>query len=143
MAVAGSLVKFYLVWLCVSWTVFLDPSLFGLVLSRCGVFGWVGTQAAHKEAGGPRVGRAARSETLAEPGALSWRPSRSLPTCTYADASGLDLSAKEAQKQLGNIHLLTIHLGSTHLERTSSPAPEQAAIVRALKAEPVTKTRAV
>jgi hypothetical protein len=66
-----------------------------------------------------------------------------LTSRTYADASCLDLSAKEAQQQLGNNHLLTIHLGSTHLERTSSPAPEQAAIVRALKAEPVTTIRAL
>jgi hypothetical protein len=59
------------------------------------------------------------------------------------DAAELDLNAKEALQRLENIHHLTIHLGSTHLDRTSTPTPEQDAILRALKAELGTKTRAL
>ena len=59
------------------------------------------------------------------------------------DAAGLGLNAKEALQQLDNIHHVTIHLGGTHLERTSTPTPEQSTILRALKAEAATKTRAL
>lgn len=59
------------------------------------------------------------------------------------DAANVDLNANEALQQLDSIHDVTIHLGSTHVERTSTPTPEQAAILRALKAEPATKTRAL
>jgi hypothetical protein len=59
------------------------------------------------------------------------------------DAAGIDLNAKEALQQLDSIHHVTIHLGSTHVERTSTPTPEQAALLRALKAEPATKTKAL
>jgi hypothetical protein len=59
------------------------------------------------------------------------------------DSAGLDLNAKEALQQLDSIHQVTIHLGGTHLERTSTPTPEQAALLRALKAEPAPKPRAL
>jgi hypothetical protein len=59
------------------------------------------------------------------------------------DAAGLDLNAKEALHQLDSIHHVTIHLGSSHLERTSTPTREQATILRALKAESATKPRAL
>ena len=59
------------------------------------------------------------------------------------DTAGLDHNAKEALQQLDNIHHLTIHLGGTHLERTSTPTPEQATILRALKAETTTKPHAL
>ena len=51
------------------------------------------------------------------------------------------LHAKEALQQLDDIHHVTMHLGSTHLERTSAPTPEQSAILRSLNAEPARTTR--
>ena len=50
------------------------------------------------------------------------------------DAADLDLNASDALQQLDNIHHLTIDLGSTSIERTSTPNPEQAGILAALKA---------
>jgi len=59
------------------------------------------------------------------------------------DQGGLDHNATEALQQLDSIHHLTLHLGGTRLECTSTPTPEQAAILRALNAEPAPTPRAL
>jgi hypothetical protein len=59
------------------------------------------------------------------------------------DAAGLDLNARDALQALESIQHVTINLGGSSLERTSTPTPEQAAILRALKAEPLASNLAL
>jgi hypothetical protein len=51
------------------------------------------------------------------------------------DDAGLDLNAKDALHTLDSIQHVTIALGSTNIDRTSTPSAEQATILTALKAE--------
>ena len=59
-----------------------------------------------------------------------------------AHAEGIDLNAKDALRTLESIHHVTIDLGSTSIDRTSTPSPEQASILAALKAEATPNLRA-
>ena len=59
-----------------------------------------------------------------------------------AHAEGIDLNAKDALRTLESIHHVTIDLGSTSIDRTSTPSPEQASIHAALKAEATPNLRA-
>jgi hypothetical protein len=61
---------------------------------------------------------------------------------TEVDAAELDLNAKDALRTLESIQRVTINLGSTSIERTSTPSPEQASILAALKAEAAPNLRA-
>jgi hypothetical protein len=58
------------------------------------------------------------------------------------DAAELDLNAKDALQALDSIQQVTIDLGGTRIDRTSTPNPEQAAILTALKAEGIPNQRA-
>ena len=51
------------------------------------------------------------------------------------DAAILDLNAKDALHALERIKHVTINLGNTSIDRTSTPSAEQASILAALKAE--------
>jgi len=51
------------------------------------------------------------------------------------DAAGLDLNAKDDLHALESIQHVTIDLGTTSIDRTSTPNPEQASILAALKTE--------
>lgn len=51
------------------------------------------------------------------------------------DVANLDLNAKDALHALESIRHVTIDLGSTRIDRTSTPNSEQAGILAALKAE--------
>ena len=58
------------------------------------------------------------------------------------DAAGLDASAKDALHALESIQHVTIDLGSTRIDRTSTPNAEQASILAALKADASPNLRA-
>ena len=57
------------------------------------------------------------------------------------DAAGLELNAKGALHALESIQHVTIDLGSTRIDRTSTPDPEQAGILAALKADAIPNLR--
>jgi transposase len=58
------------------------------------------------------------------------------------DAAELDLNAKDALHALESIQHVTIDLGNTSIDRTSTPSAEQASILAALKAEAAPNLRA-
>ena len=58
------------------------------------------------------------------------------------DAADLDLNAKDALRALEGIQHVTINLGTTSIDRTSTPNAEQASILAALKAEAAPNLRA-
>ena len=59
------------------------------------------------------------------------------------DAAGLDLNAKDALHALDSIQHITIDLGNTSIDRTSTPSTEQASILAALKTEATSNPRAL
>ena len=58
------------------------------------------------------------------------------------DAAEIDLNAKDALRALESIQHVTIDLGSTSIDRISTPSAEQASVLAALKAEATPNLRA-
>ena len=69
-------------------------------------------------------------------------PTHSCAPSRTDDAADLDLNAKNALHALESIQHVTIDLGTTSIDHTSTPSAEQASILAALTAEAGPNTRA-